>query len=608
MKTIRTIISLLIVAAVSFVIGGCTDNDEWNEQTAGGIQLSIPGISTEVSETRSTPAELPTPPIADFHVTIVRMSNGVTIYDGPFTSEKITAAPDNYSITCSYGLNNILDYDSPYYSGTVTATVVSTTEPTPVSVPVKVANSLVSVQFGDTEENIARFNKFYSDYALRVHVGDHFIDLNKDNTASSIYVAAGSQATLSFWGKLRAQNDREVTCELQSSSFPSTVKAAEHYIVTLSLPDPESALVVDIAKVELQTATLEETIPLSWLPVPKVEAKHHYEGGVLTGTDLTFSNSYPGMSWKAVVTNAAGTVVRTVEGTGALSSPATDETWPYLPQGNYKATYSIVGSDGNAKEASQRGFTIGAPTISVKADGYTSYDKYLAGDIDGANECDGHTIYKPTVSLGVSEALLQNNKYTYSFSYTYDGAKTNVSAGKNLLKISNLTNQKAQIDAHILRVDATFDGASATAQKEFTVTGLPYSLNLNNQNEWAISSGVDWSGSEVKLGGGSTGSQSITNTTSICLPMGTYFCADYNVNVHNGVAGTTLSITCGSQELISIHEDGRAFGNDDHYHSGTSNIVHDNNQYITTIACQNSYGASLTCSYIYALTLKYANH
>ena len=316
---------MLIVAAVSFVIGGCSDNDEWNEQTAGGIQLSIPGISTEISETRSTPAQLPTPPIADFHVTIVRQSNGVTIYDGPFTSEKITAAPDDYTITCSYGMNAILDYDSPYYSGTVTATVVSTTEPTPVSVPVKVANSLVSVRFGDTEENIARFNKFYSDYALRVHVGDHFIDLNKDNTASSIYVAAGSQATLSFWGKLRAQNDREVTCELQSSSFPSTVKAAEHYIVTLSLPDPESALVVDIAKVELQTATLEETIPLSWLPVPKVEAKHHYESGVLTGTDLTFSNSYPGMSWKAVVTNAAGTVVRTVEGTGMSIKVSTPE-------------------------------------------------------------------------------------------------------------------------------------------------------------------------------------------------------------------------------------------------------------------------------------------
>lgn len=608
MKTIRTIISLLIVAAVSFVIGGCSDNDEWNEQTAGGIQLSIPGISTEVSETRSTPAELPTPPIADFHVTIVRMSNDVTIYDGPYTSEKITAAPDNYSITCSYGLNNILDYDSPYYSGTVTATVVSTTEATPVSVPVKVANSLVSVRFGDTEENIARFNKFYSDYALRVHVGDHFIDLNKENTSSSIYVAAGSQATLSFWGKLRAQNDREVTCELQSSSFPSTVKAAEHYIVTLSLPDPESALVVDIAKVELQTATLEETIPLSWLPVPKVEAKHHYESGVLTGTDLTFSNSYPGMSWKAVVTNAAGTVVRTVEGTGALSSPATDETWPYLPQGNYKATYSIVGSDGNAKEASQRGFTIGAPTISVKADGYTSYSKYLEGEIDAANECDGHTIYKPTVSLGVSESLLQNNKYSYSFSYTYDGTKTNVSAGKNLLKISNLTNQKAQIDAHILRVDATFDGASATTQKEFTVTGLPYSLDFDNQDEWAISSGVTWGTNDIQFGHLSTGSQSITNSTSICIPTGTYYCADYNITVHPFTIGTTFSVTCGSQKIIEFEAPNSPFNEHDEPHSGTSAVFHDDNQYISTIECHNSYGAGQTCSYLYALTLKYANH
>jgi len=606
LKTIRTIISFLIVAAVSFVIGGCSDNDEWNEQTGGGIQLSIPGISTEISETRSTPAELPTPPIADFHVTIVRMSNGVTIYDGPFTSEKITAAPDDYSITCSYGLNAILDYDSPYYSGTVTATVVSTTEPTPVSVPVKVANSLVSVQFGDTEENIARFDKFYSDYALRVHVGDHFIDLNKDNTSSSIYVAAGSQATLSFWGKLRAQNDREVTCELQSSSFPSTVKAAEHYIVTLSLPDPESALVVDIAKVELQTATLEETIPLSWLPVPKVEAKHHYESGVLTGTDLTFSNSYPGMSWKAVVTNAAGTVVRTVEGTGALSSLYTDDTWPYLPQGNYKATYSIVGSDGNAKEASQRGFTISAPTISVKADGYTSYSKYLEGEIDAANELDGHTIYKPAIRLSVSESLLKNNKYSYSFSYTYDGTKTNVSAGKNSLKISDMANQKAQIDAHILRVDAAFDGATATTQKEFIITGLPYSIDFEKQDEWAISSGVTWSGTDVQFGLNSTGSQSITTTSAVCIPMGTYFCADYSVMLHPATGGTTFSIVVGTQTILSIQEKG--INHNDVDHKGSTGVFHEDNQYLTTITCSNSYGAAQTRSKLYLFCLKYANH
>lgn len=569
--------------------------------------LSIPGISTEVSETRSTPTELPTPALADFHVTIVRQSNGVTIYDGPFTSEKITAAPDDYAVTCSYGDNAPLAFDAPFYSGTAYVSVVSTTEATPVSVPVKVANSLVSVQFGDTEENIARFDKFYSDYALRVHVGDHFIDLNKDNTASSIYVAAGSQATLSFWGKLRAQNDREVTCELQSSSFPSTVKAAEHYIVTLSLPDPESALVVDIAKVELQTATLEETIPLSWLPVPKVEAKHHYESGVLTGTDLTFSNSYPGMSWKAVVTNAAGTVVRTVEGTGALSSLYTDDTWPYLPQGNYKATYSIVGSDGNAKEASQRGFTIGAPTISVKADGYTSYSKYLEGEIDAANELDGHTIYKPAISLSVSESLL-TGKYSYSFKYTYDGSTNDAPSGKNTYNIGNKTNQAPRIDAHILRVDATFDGVSATNQKDFIITGLPYSIDFGNPDEWASSSGVTWNDANVRLGHLSTGGQSITNTSSICLPTGTYFCATYKVTLHLYTIGTTFSVTCGSQKIIEFEGPNSPFNEHDEPHEGTTSAFHDDTQYISAIECHNSYGAGQTCSYLYALTLKYANH
>lgn len=607
MKTINYILSLLAFTVTTSILGGCSESDECISSTGGGIVLTISGISTEISETRSTPAELPTPAKADFHVTIVRQSNNVTIYDGPFTSEKITAAPDDYAVTCSYGDNAPLAIDAPFYSGTAYVSVTSKTEATPVSVPVQVANSLVSVQFGDTEENIARFDKFYSDYALRVHVGDHFIDLNKDNTASSIYVAAGSQATLSFWGKLRAQNDREVTCELQSSSFPSTVKAAEHYIVTLSLPDPESALVVDIAKVELQTATLEETIPLSWLPVPKVEAKHHYESGVLTGTDLTFSNSYPGMSWKAVVTNAAGTVVRTVEGTGALSSLYTDDTWPYLPQGNYKATYSIVGSDGNAKEASQRSFTIGAPTFNVTAEGYTSYTKYLSGDIPAANACDGRTVYKPNIGFSVSESLL-TGKYSYSFKYTYDGSTSNVPAGKNKYNIGNISNQTPRIDAHILRVDATFDGVSATKQKDFIITGLPYSINFVNPDEWASSSGVTWNDGNVRLGHLSTGSQSITNSSSICIPTGTYFSATFKATLHLFTIGTTFSVTCGSQKILELVGPNSPFNEHDEPHEGTTSTFHDDTQYITTIECHNSYGAGQTCSYLYALTLKYANH
>ena len=93
------------------------------------------------------------------------------------------------------------------------------------------------------------------------------------------------------------------------------------YFEELTLPDPESALGVNIGKAEVTTVQLDETIPLSWLPVSTVIPLHQYnEDNMLVGTNLTFSNNYPGMEWKAEVTNAQGETVRIVSGTGALFS------------------------------------------------------------------------------------------------------------------------------------------------------------------------------------------------------------------------------------------------------------------------------------------------
>ena len=595
---------LSLMLLTTLFVACSSDMDFPASEEMGRLQLAIPNVS---AATRAVPADLDIPKPENFALCITN-SIGRIVYNGKFTEEEISLPIGKYTIKATYGNDIQLGIDSPYYIAEATTTLVKD-ETSKVQLTATVGNALVSAIFGDTEENAARFDRFYSDYALYVGVGNFSIPISHSEASKSVYVRAGSNVTLRFWGKLKMENDREVQMTLESPDFPSPIKARDHAIVTLSLPDPESAMNVAISKVEHEEQTLDETIPLSWLPVAMVIPMHQYDRkGTLVGTNLIITESYPGKKWRAVITNAAGTTVRAVEGTGALqseySADANKDTWPYLPQGNYKANYYLFDDNDTPQ------FTIGAPNIQVNVSGYTSYDKYLQGDIDGANACNGRAIYKPSVTLNVSPTLLNNpncNK-NYSFSYTFDGTQTNVTPGANIWTEDSKPGLTPRVDAYTLQANATFDGVSATKQQEFIITGLPYSLDFDNQDEWAISSGVDWSGSQIKLGGGSTGSQSITNSTSICLPMGTYFCADYNVNVHNGVAGTTLSITCGSQELISIHEDGRAFGNDDHYHSGTSNVVHDNNQYITTIVCQNSYGASLTCSYIYSLSFKYANH
>ena len=252
---------------------------------------------------------------------------------------------------------------------------------------------------------------------------------------------------------------------------------------------------------------------------------------------------------------------------------------------------------------------VGAPTFVVSVNGYTSYTKYLEGDIEAANACDRLTVYEPSVHLGIERSLLTNSNYSYTFTYTYDGGTaTTVAPGLGSYYIGNLTGQEVRSAAHVLRADATFDGVTAAAQQGFQITGLPYALNLAEHDEWSSSSGVDWFENDVRLGHLSTGGQTIRTDQAICLPPATYFCADYHVNVHTLTIGTTFSIQCGSQEILTIEEAGTPFRDTDHIHEGTTAVFHDDSQFITNISCNNSYGAGQTCSHIYALSFRYANH
>ena len=600
---IRDIIGIWLLAAL---LAACSaDIDVPANEGVGQLRLAIPNVSVI---TRSTPAALGAPAPGDFNLTITNQA-GRAVFNGPFTEDVMQLPIGDYTIQATYGSNPQLGIDAPYYIAENSVTIIKDQTAT-VNLKAKVGNALVSAVFGRDEQELARFDRYYSDYALYVHIGSYSIPITKNASSQSVYLRAGSHISLSFWGKLKLENDREVRTTLESDLIPATFQAADHAKVTLCLPDPESAVTLDISKVELETLTLEETIPLSWLPVPSVTPTHHYaDNGNLAGTDLVFSNSYVGMNWRAVVTNAAGTEVRRVQGTGELTSEYTStKVWPYLPQGKYKASYYLIDENDKATFTSSREFMVGAPTITVSADAYTSYSKYLAGDIEAANACDRLTVYEPSVRLGVEQALLRNENYSYTFTYTYDGTASAVQTGRNSYFPGNLSDQAVRREPHIVRADATFDGVNATHQKEVFITGLPYSLNLGTHEEWEESGGVDWFENDVRLGHLSTGSQYIQTTTSICLPPSTYFCADYSVNVHTLTVGTYFSIKAGQNEILKIEEAGTPFNDTDHMHAGTTAVSHDDNAYITTIRCYNDYGAGQTCSHIYSLTFKYASH
>ena len=584
------------------IMGACSQ-EEIDTLANGTLRLSI-GHAGSKAETRATPAQLGKPLADKFNLRVQRSGSDMVFYEDKFVSY-LELKVGTYDITAYYGEDVVIGKDAPYYEGVATA-LIEEDKSTSVTIPCRVANALVSVIFGRDEVERKRFERFYTDYGLIVKVGDHSLALTADEVESSIYFPAGSIPTLIFYGTLK-ENDELVWCELSSTSLPIPFAAADHAIVTLNLPDPESALNVDITKVEVVTESMVETIPLSWLPISTATAQHHYDSqGILMGTDVIFSNSYPRMQWKAVVTNAKGEELRTVSGTGELKSTYDSSSdWPYLPSGDYKATFYLE-DEGTFNKVGSRDFSVGKPELKLLLGGYSSYTKYLEGDIDAANGCDRKTIYDISVMFNVSEALLARLPYTFTFQYA-SKAIEKVTAGKNTFKMSEpLSNQAVSLTPYRLKADASFDGVSVNNYKDFHITGLPVSYAPPKESTgWKAGTDyVTFSDGEVKLG--ERGwlddhyDEYIYNR-DFAIPKFTLVALDYDIMIYPATIGTTLMISLGEDFLLSKREDGGSFN--EHPYSGSTMVELSDDA--VELNCLNSYGGSMTYSCIYSLSLKY---
>ena len=586
----HSLLTLLVLAAALFV-SGCSQ-EEGITQDNGVLHLGL-GYTTSVAETRATPAQLGKPLVEKFNLRVE--CNGKVYYDDKFV-EELELRVGSYNITAYHGENVVIGKDAPYYEGTAVAEIEKGASSS-VTIPCRVANALVSIVFGRDETERARFDRFYSRYGVLVRVGNHSQGITEEDINSSVYFPAGSQPTLFFYGILR-DNDEVVSLELQSADLPTTFEAADHATVTLNLPDPESAVgLVDIAKVEVETVTIEETIPLSWLPAPMATAQHRYDAaGYLQGTDVEFSNSYPGMQWRAVVTNANDQMVRSIEGMGVLQTTYDNSTeYPYLPSGDYMATYYVIDGE-SVEKVSSRAFSVGKPDLKLTVSGYTSYTKYQEGDVDGANKCDGKSVYDLSVSLNVAETVLAKNEYTFTFRYG-SGYTENVEAGKNRFYRDVVANQTASFEPYRLEANVTFDGVSLSGAKDFYITGLPATYEPPTASHWTTTGSVSFSGSEAKLNGNNA---AITNA-GFAIPSQTKVTMDYNVKVRAGAWATNkFTIALGSANVVSQSLTGGLLSEKTSSYSDSK--VSTTTSQTTTIKCTSS----KQYTSIYSLSLKYS--
>lgn len=173
----------------------------------------------------------------------------------------------------------------------------------------------------------------------------------------------------------------------------------------------------------------------------------------------------------SIVLSNGGTQMRTATASGTMG---VTNDWPYLPQGNdYVLTVPHKLKDESSyTECKVSGVSVPAPEFKVNTGAYTSYSKYVSGDVSRANSCDAGTIYNlQSVTPAISASLLNNENYksTVSKSVSLDNSST-----------SSETATDQSWGSHTVTASYTFAGTTCSDNHTLHITGLPYTIRTDD--------------------------------------------------------------------------------------------------------------------------------
>ena len=274
-------VKFLVAVVVSVLFAACSEEENLSQAGKTGFHVSL---TEDVKvDSRSTPKEIGKPLASQFNLKITNQATGNTVHNALFKgkegeTEFIPAAAGTYDIEATYGDNSVLALDDPYYKGMAKDVVLADGESKTVSVNCTVANALASVVFSD--EGAFKFADQFEKYGVEVLVLDKTTTL--DGTQSAYY-RAGSTPTFIFKGTTK-NGGEEVEFTLSDDKFAEaeTFAAKAHCIITLKIAAVVPGVRVEISKVEVDSVTVSETIPMEWLPKPKVTAEGFDANNTLT--------------------------------------------------------------------------------------------------------------------------------------------------------------------------------------------------------------------------------------------------------------------------------------------------------------------------------------
>lgn len=277
---------------------------------------------------------------------------------------------------------------------------------------------------------------------------------------------------------------------------------------------------------------------------PGAKAEHTYSGGTLTGTKVTLTPGLPA-GMEAYVQNLTASMTRDGIEYRRISKSSASATevmevangMTYVPQGEYfvEYTYTLNG----VPETKTVNVTVPAPTFTVSASAYTSYSKYLEGNISAANNCAPESMYDIKCSVSISDEVLKQLEMS-SCTVTMkqpSGSETSLSGSVNKKASTYLSTSQYNVSewgAYTLSSVVTFDGVTKSCPpKTLHITGLPYKAPSMVESDWELASwNCEYSNGTIQLGAVSgSGECTATSKMAFVIPNNVNITVNTNVTI-----------------------------------------------------------------------------
>ncbi len=332
---------------------------------------------------------------------------------------------------------------------------------------------------------------------------------------------------------------------------------------------------------------------------PQVTASHVYTDGVLQGTTLQVSAPASFTEWSAIVKNAQGVAVRTLQpAVGTLTSDNTDESWPYLPTGTYTLEYTYTTSNGKQINSSTSFDITEKPQFAVSLAANSTYSYYQAGNVDKANAMSSTLVDGISATInGIAPQILNNANYSATGSNTFGAGQKGYANGVISYDDINISD----LGTTQLTASVTFDGVTNSSSTQVYITGLPFDHQPPTDALWDANNGqTSFNGDHVKTG--AAGANGEFYFTSIQVPAGTRMSLAYKVDVYmdNLLSTQRYQISVGNDMVVNFTHDGTGTENLDESKvftsSGESKIVR----------CYTGYCYGNSYSKTYRIALSYS--